>query len=54
MKRLLFKDLIYANNGMVFDASEIKSLALKQISRGRFEIEGNEFISKILYLKEEM
>lgn len=47
MKRVLFFDLIHPNNGGIYNLSEIKSLALKQISRGRFEMVDEEIISKI-------
>lgn len=47
MKKVLFFDLIHPNNGEIYNLSEIKSLALKQISRGRFEMVDEEIILKL-------
>lgn len=54
MKRLLFKELMHPNNQLALDASTIASMALKQVSKGRFEIVDEQVISIIRFNKEQM
>ena len=48
MEQLLFEDYIGSNLGHQKDASVIRTWVLKQVSRGRFEIDNNLCKVKIL------
>lgn len=50
MKQLIFEDYIKPNVGYQKDASTIKTLAIKQISRGRFEV-SDDFCEVKIFLK---
>jgi hypothetical protein len=54
MKRLYFKELLNANNGMITDAAKIKSMALKQISKGKYVLLNDEIVTVIIYNNEQL